>query len=112
MRGFGRVELIRAGGGETAWKDRSEFGCSVGGSVTDGRLRGVPLILLMEFPDCFVSPETLREWGLPDSVSLEPSSLRKSDGREIAGKPFLKAMSLAEDSDVCCEIGRGTWVES
>lgn len=86
--------------------------------MTEGLLRGVLLILLIEFPDnleatdAFESPETLRACRISDSVDLIPSVLRKSDGLDMGGKPFLNAMSLAEDADVCCDTGRGTFLGS
>lgn len=52
---------MRAGGGETAWKARSAFGYSVGGSVTDGLRLGNAVIFLMELPDIRESPEGQRE---------------------------------------------------
>ena len=52
---------MRAGGGETAWKARSAYGYSVGGSVSEGLRLGIAVIFLMELPDIRESPEGLRE---------------------------------------------------
>jgi len=85
--------------------------------VTAGFL-GIPLILLIEFPgnleaaDTFESPETVRECRELGSVALDPSTLRNPDGLDIGGNPFLSAMSRAEEAEVCCDTGSGTFAES
>ena len=45
---LGREALIRAGGGVTAWVNAfGAFGYNVGGSLTEGRLLGVPAIFVL-----------------------------------------------------------------
>lgn len=109
---------MRAGGGETAWKARLAFGYSVGGSVMDGLLLGVPLILLTELLDNLETPETLvsvdllRECSPSNSADLDNSVMPRLIGLEMGGKPFLNAISRAEEADVCCEIDRGDFFGS
>ena len=102
--------FIRAGGGETACEAaRFALGYSVGGSVTEGLLLGIPVIHLIESPDILVaadtleSPETLRECGRSGSVALNLSTLRNPSGLVIGMDCFLSAMSRAEEAEVCCD---------
>ena len=79
--------------------------------MTDGLLLGMLLILLVELPDNLEFPETLvsvdmlrecKRSGLADWLI----------GLEMRGKPFLNAMSRAEEADVCCEIDSGDFLGS
>lgn len=86
--------------------------------MIDGLLLGVLWILLTELPDALELPETLvsvdklREcnpFGLADFTA---STILRLNGLEIGGKPFLNAISRAEEADVCCDIDSGDFFGS
>lgn len=86
--------------------------------MTDGLLLGILLILLTEFPDnlelseTLVSVDILRECSPSGSLDTTASTIVRLSGLEIGGKPFLNAISRAEEADVCCEIDSGDFFGS
>ena len=95
--------------------------------MIDGLLLGVSLILLSELPDALEFPETLvsvdklRECNRLGSADTTASTILRLNGLEIGlrlngleigGKPFLNAISRAEEADVCCDIDSGDFFGS
>lgn len=86
--------------------------------MTDGLLLGMLLILLTELPDTLELPENLvsvdilRECNSSGSADLTASTILRLNGLEIGGKPFLNAISRAEEADVCCDIDSGDFFGS
>ena len=86
--------------------------------MIDGLLLGVLLIRLTELPDTLELPESLvsvdllRECSRSGSAVLQSSAVSRPIELEMGGKPFLNAISRAEDADVCCEIDSGEFFGS
>lgn len=86
--------------------------------MTDGLLRGMVLILLTELPDnlelpeVLVSVDILRECSPSFLLDLTAAVPPRLNGLEIGEKPFLNAISRAEEADVCCEIDSGDFFGS